>query len=68
MTKDEALKLLRKAPRDEMPSKVIVGLTRREVTNMVAREVQAWPDDEPLAHPLIRRLHQAVKDNQRVSN
>lgn len=66
MTRDEALKLLRKAPRDDMPSKVIAGLSRREVTELVAKQVHAWPEDEPLDHHITRRLMQAVKDNQRV--
>lgn len=62
MTKEEALQLLKKAPVDEMPSAINIGLTRRQAVNVVRNYLNTLQDGEELPRLFEKRVWQVVKN------
>lgn len=64
MTKEEALQLLKKAPVDEMPSAINIGLTRRQAVNVVRNYLNTLQDGEELPRLFEKRVWQVVKNQK----
>jgi hypothetical protein len=66
MTKQEALEMMKVAPRDEFKrSKINAGLTQKQALEIIERGVMSLPDDKPLDAMYEKRVHQVCKNQKR---
>lgn len=73
MTKEEAIELLKTAPRDDKPSRINRSLTRKQSTEIIERAIMAasprmfQADGVTLDLLFEKRVNQVVHDRKRIS-
>lgn len=65
MNKEEALKTLEDAPKDDKTSRVNKNFTTAKVTEIIYNSVVALPDGKKLTQLHEKRVWQAVKNQRR---
>lgn len=65
MTKQEAIELLKSAPRTEKPSRVNPGLTQKCVAEIVEKCVEEQRDGKNIDEWLEKRVYQAARNQRR---
>ena len=65
MNKEEALKILEDAPKDDKTSRVNINFTTAKITEIIYNSVVALPDGKKLSPLHEKRVWQAVKNQRR---
>ena len=64
MTKEQAMELLRDAPRDSRPSRVNPSLTRLQVVEIVEESIKIKEDGYKLDRLFEKRVYQVCRDQK----
>lgn len=73
MTRDEAIELLKTAPRDDEPSRINRSMTRKQATEIIERAIignsprMYQADGVTLDLMFEKRVNQVVHDRKRIS-
>jgi hypothetical protein len=65
MTKEEALKMLSEAVRDDSPSKMNQIFTRRQAVEIIEKGIIAKKDGEVLMDLFVKRVYQVCRNQRR---
>lgn len=64
MTKEQAMEMLKSAPRGDTPSKVNKELTKTMVVDIVEKWVASQPDGTVLEDLFVKRVRQATQNTR----
>ena len=64
MTKEEGIKLLSTAPKDDKPSRLNPSLTRQQGFDIVEKYLLGLPEGAVLPHLMEKRVHQIARDQK----
>ena len=65
MTKEEALKMLQEAVRDETPARINPVFTRRQAVETIEMAIFAQEDGEVLMDMFVKRVYQVCRNQRR---